>query len=102
MSTDKIGVVKLTGGVLAHQPSKSIMVADGSHGLRVQPESGDHLGGGELLPATCFPPAVGLASTWNPDLVKRVGVAIATEARAQGVGVVLEPGISIKRDPQCG
>lgn len=99
--------VKLTGGkgfwrTNLTASGKSIMVADGPHGLRVQPEYGDHLGGGGSLPATCFPPAVGLASTWNPDLLKRVGVAIASEARAQGVGVVLGPGINIKRDPRCG
>ncbi|MGJ9529723.1 glycoside hydrolase family 3 C-terminal domain-containing protein [Actinotignum sp. GS-2025a] len=80
----------------------AIMVSDGPHGLRVQPGEGDHLGSGASLPATCFPPAVALGSTWNPEAARAVGTAIAEEARAQGVGVVLGPGINIKRDPRCG
>lgn len=81
----------------------AIRVADGPHGLRVQDDDNpDHLGLGRSLPATCFPPAVTLASTWDPALVERVGVALAREARAQGVHVVLGPGIEIKRSPLCG
>src|SRR5699024_12884390 len=54
------------------------------------------------LPATCFPPAVGLAATFDPELVARVGQAIGTEAAAQGVAVVLGPGMNIKRSPLGG
>ena len=40
---------------------------DGPHGLRVQDDDNpDHLGLGRSLPATCFPPAVTLASSWDP------------------------------------
>lgn len=99
--------IKLTGGkdywhTNETADGKSIMVSDGPHGLRVQPEAGDHVGMGRSLPATCFPPAVGLASTWNPQLAGKVGEAIAHEAKAQGAGVVLGPGMNIKRDPRCG
>lgn len=81
----------------------SIMVADGPHGLRAQPpERADNLGIGGSMPATCFPPAVGLASTWDPDIIQEVGEALADEALAQGVSVILGPGINIKRDPRCG
>ncbi len=78
-----------------------IMVADGPHGLRCQPEEG-HGGLGSSLPATCFPTASALASSWNPDLLRRVGAAIGQEARASGVSVVLGPGINMKRSPLCG
>ena len=79
-----------------------IMVADGPHGLRAQPDQADHIGLADSVPATCFPPASGLASSWNPDLCERVGQALAREARARGVAVVLGPGINMKRSPLCG
>ncbi len=80
----------------------SIMVSDGPHGLRKQDRRNDHLGIDASLPATCFPTASALASSWDPDLVRSVGDAIGAEARAQGVSVVLGPGINIKRSPLCG
>ena len=80
----------------------AIMVSDGPHGLRKQPGTGDHLGVGQSVPATCFPPAAGLASSWDTDLLKRVGIALGHEAAIENVGVVLGPGINIKRSPLCG
>jgi len=80
----------------------SIMVSDGPHGLRKQADRGDHVGLGGSVPATCFPTASALASSWNPDLIRAVGAAIGTEARAQDLGVVLGPGINLKRSPLCG
>ena len=80
----------------------SIMVSDGPHGLRIQADGGDHLGLDASLPATCFPPAVTVASSWDVDLAGRIGDAIGTEARAAGLGVVLGPGVNIKRSPLCG
>ena len=47
----------------------SIMVTDGPHGLRKQAGQGDHVGLLDSVPATCFPTASALASTWNHDLV---------------------------------
>jgi beta-glucosidase len=80
----------------------AIMVTDGPHGLRKQPDEADHVGISGSVPATCFPTACALASSWNPQLVERVGEALGREARAQGVAVVLGPGINIKRSPLCG
>ncbi|TWD84362.1 beta-glucosidase [Kribbella amoyensis] len=80
----------------------AILLSDGPHGLRRQPDDGDHVGIGGSLPATCFPTASTLGSCWDPGLVRRVGQAIGEEARAQGVAVVLGPGINIKRSPLCG
>lgn len=79
-----------------------ITLTDGPHGVRVQHAEADHLGLGASAPATCFPPASGLAQSWDRDLVRRVGSAIADEARSLGVSVVLGPGVNIKRDPRCG
>ena len=79
----------------------AIRVADGPHGLRVEIE-GEQIDLANSHPATCFPPAVALGSTWNPELVRRVGVALGEESAALGVGVLLGPGINIKRSPLCG
>src|SRR3954452_14804602 len=79
-----------------------IMVADGPHGLRAQPGDSDHLGLGGSLPATCFPTASAVASAWNPDLVRRIGQALAREAKACNLSVILGPGVNMKRSPLCG
>lgn len=79
-----------------------IVVTDGPHGLRCQATSADHLGLAEALPATCFPTAVTLGSSWDTSLLAEVGTAIATEALALGVSVVLGPGVNLKRHPACG
>jgi beta-glucosidase len=80
----------------------AIMVSDGPHGLRKQPDEADHVGISGSVPATCFPTACALASAWDPQLARRIGAALGREARAQGVAVVLGPGINIKRSPLCG
>ncbi|MTE23940.1 glycoside hydrolase family 3 C-terminal domain-containing protein [Microbacterium sp. ZXX196] len=80
----------------------SIMVTDGPHGLRKQAGESDHLGLNESVPATCFPPAVGLGASWDPELAARVGAAIGREAAIEDVAVVLGPGVNIKRSVLCG
>ena len=79
-----------------------IMVSDGPHGLRAQPGESDHLGLGGSVPATCFPTASAVASSWNPELLRRIGQALAQEARAINLSVILGPGINMKRSPLCG
>lgn len=80
----------------------SLVLTDGPHGVRRQRGEADHLGIADSEPATCFPPAVGLAQGWDRDLAERVGVALGREARALGVDVLLGPGVNIKRDPRGG
>lgn len=80
----------------------AIMVTDGPHGLRKQVEEADNLGLNRSVPATCFPPAAGLGSTWDRDLLRRVGEALGTETRANEVSVLLGPGVNMKRSPLCG
>ena len=79
-----------------------IMVSDGPHGLRAQPNEADHVGLAGSVPATCFPTASALGSSWDPSLLELVGEALAVEARTLGVSVVLGPGINMKRSPLCG
>ena len=78
----------------------SIRVADGPHGVRRTPDSTTMSFGAH--DATCFPTAASLAATWNVDLAREVGQAIAEEAIALGVDVVLGPGVNMKRSPLCG
>ncbi|MDD3477934.1 MAG: glycoside hydrolase family 3 N-terminal domain-containing protein, partial [Candidatus Izemoplasmatales bacterium] len=80
----------------------SIMVCDGPHGLRKQPNDSDPLGLGNSVPATCFPPACTSASSWDKELLKGIGKRIGEECVAEQVAVVLGPGANIKRSPLCG
>ncbi|WP_150275076.1 glycoside hydrolase family 3 C-terminal domain-containing protein [Paenibacillus tepidiphilus] len=80
----------------------SVMVTDGPHGLRKQQEGGDHLGLNDSVPATCFPSAAGLASSWDRELITRVGEALGAECQAENVAVLLGPGNNIKRSPLNG
>ena len=80
----------------------SVTLTDGPHGLRKQTGGVDHLGLSGSAPATCFPPAAGLSQSWDPDLVERIGAALADEAQAADVQVVLGPGVNITRSPLGG
>ncbi len=80
----------------------SLMLTDGPHGLRKQGGATDHLGLAGSIPATCFPPAVGLSASFDPELAERVGVALGNESAIEDVAVILGPGINIKRSPLCG
>ncbi|MFC4949846.1 glycoside hydrolase family 3 C-terminal domain-containing protein [Pseudonocardia sp. GCM10023141] len=96
-----IGAGTWTTTAIPEHGVESITVADGPHGLRV-PLPGDLLEMTGAEPATCFPTASALGSSWDPELAHEVAVAIADEARALDVAVVLGPGVNIKRSPLCG
>ena len=80
----------------------SMVLSDGPHGLRRQLGRGDHLGQRPSQPATCFPTAACLAGSWDPDLLEEVGRALGREACAQGVHMLLGPGLNLKRSPLGG
>ncbi|MGW5260313.1 glycoside hydrolase family 3 C-terminal domain-containing protein [Microbispora sp. NPDC004025] len=80
----------------------SIALCDGPHGVRREAGGSDHLGINDSMPATCFPPAVAVGSSWDPEVAARIGAAVGREGRALGVAVVLGPGVNIKRSPLCG
>lgn len=79
----------------------SIWLADGPTGVR-KSRSSQAPGIGDSLPATCFPTASALASSWDVDLAREVGAAIGVEAQVQGVQIVLGPGVNLKRSPLAG
>jgi beta-glucosidase len=64
-------------------------MADGPHGVR------DGL-------ATAFPVGIGMASTWDPELAERIGVAMGKEFRGKGKNQALGPCLDIDRDPRNG
>lgn len=80
----------------------SIFCSDGPHGIRKQAGAGDHLGLNASLPATCFPTAATIANSWNTELGETLGETLGEEAMAEGVNVLLGPGLNIKRSPLCG
>lgn len=80
----------------------AVACSDGPHGIRKQVGSGDHLGLNASLPATCFPTAATVANSWDEKLGEEVGAALGEEAAVQEVGVLLGPGLNIKRSPLCG
>lgn len=57
---------------------------------------------GESRPATCFPTGSSLACSWDPDLIRLMGNALADECLQMGVSVLLGPGINIRRTPLAG
>lgn len=79
----------------------SFFMSDGPHGLRKQ-ESENYSDLNKSNVATCFPTASCMASSWDKNALYRLGQAIADEALAENVNMVLGPGINIKRSSLCG
>ncbi len=84
---ERLGVPKMT-------------VTDGPHGVRLAADLDALIT--QSLPATCFPTASCLAATWDVDLVREVGQALAEECVALKVDVLLGPGANMKRTPLGG
>ena len=81
----------------------AIMIADGPHGLRMQTaEDEDNLGINQSAAAVCFPAGCATASSFDRELVRRMGVALGEECQAQELSVLLGPAVNIKRSPLCG
>lgn len=79
-----------------------IVMNDGPFGVRkptVNVDSGMLM---EVIPATAFPTTSALASSFDPELLEKMGKTLATECIDQGVDLLLGPGINIKRSPLCG
>ena len=77
-----------------------LIMSDGPHGVRRVPDVNTMAI--QSLPATCFPTASCLASTWDVDLLHKMGEALAEECIALNVDVLLGPGANMKRSPLGG
>ncbi len=80
----------------------SVMVCDGPHGLRKQEGEGDHLGINVSIETTCYPSAAALASSFDRNVLHTLGVHLGKECQAEDVGMLLGPGLNMKRSPLCG
>lgn len=80
----------------------SIMVTDGPHGIRKQSETADHLGINQSDQAVCFPAGCATASSFDRNVLKKLGETIGQECQAMGVSTILGPAMNIKRSPLCG
>jgi beta-glucosidase len=84
---DRLGIMRIT-------------VADGPHGVRfvARKENSNSIS----EPATSFPTASCIASTWDLDLIRELGQALGKECISMGVDILLGPGVNMKRTPLCG
>lgn len=80
----------------------SIFLTDGPHGLRKKREDSNEIGLGETEFSTAFPPAVTTGSTWNKELLYKMGNAMGKECNYYKVHLILGPAVNIKRNPLCG
>lgn len=83
----------------------SIRMSDGPHGLRIMDEVSDDeekCAPKESRPAVCFPAACASACSFDRALQKELGQALGRECQAEGIQILLGPGINMKRSPLCG
>ena len=78
----------------------SVMVSDGPSGLRTQAENG--VDENDSRTAVSFPSGCATASSFDRDLMRKLGEILGEEANNFGVSTVLGPAINIKRSPLCG
>jgi beta-glucosidase len=95
------GALLTSGNYSINLPA--LLLSDGPHGIRRLighpwfPQECS-IPGGDV----CFPTPSALGSTWNIELVKEVGKAIARDCIEEDIQVLLAPGVNMKRTPVCG
>ena len=80
----------------------AVMVSDGPHGLRKQDSNHANASENDSIKAVCFPAACATASSFDTELMHRLGETLGDECQAEDVSTILGPAINIKRSPLCG
>ena len=80
----------------------AVMMCDGPNGLRKQLGEGDHLGINESIETVCYPTASAMAASFDRALLRELGEELGQECQAEQVGMLLGPGVNMKRSPLCG
>lgn len=80
----------------------SVMMCDGPNGLRKQEGKGDHLGINKSIETVCYPTSSAMASSFDMELLEELGKVLGVECQAEQVGMLLGPGVNMKRSPLCG
>ncbi len=89
-------------------PDTPPSAADAAAGAAAAPASRSDAGHaienmfGAARPATCFPGGACIACSWDAALFRRLGAALAEECHEMGVGLLLGPGLNIRRTPLAG
>jgi beta-glucosidase len=86
---DRLGVPKLH-------------LADGPHGLRIEPNISEDTNIFNAKPAVCFPTGSLLASSFDTQMAEAVGEGLGEDCLAEGVDIILGPALNTKRSPLCG
>jgi beta-glucosidase len=82
----------------------AIKMADGPMGVRNWRGSSAVTNAASTVPvtSTAFPAGIGMASSWDPELVTRGARVIAQEVKAHGRDMILGPTVNINRVPLWG
>ena len=95
LGTKKTGVANTDGmGGIAKYGIPAPMTTDGPAGVRIDIGTG--------IRTTAFPVATMLACSWNTDILEKIGVAGALEAKENNLSMWLTPALNIHRSPLCG
>lgn len=81
---------------------EKMMMTDGPSGLRKQEDTGDALALNESVDAVCFPSSALTASSFDEQMLFQLGEHLGVAANAEKIGVLLGPGVNIKRSPLAG
>lgn len=78
------------------------MMCDGPNGLRKQIGTPDHMGVNESISTVCYPTASALSSSFDEEMIEKLGEILGEECLREGVAMLLGPGLNMKRSPICG
>jgi beta-glucosidase len=88
-----------TSAEILHAGITPMVVSDGPAGVRISPNRKNDQ---NTYYCTAFPVGTTLASTWNTELVHKLGEAYGNEVKEYGIDILLGPGLNIQRNPLCG